>query len=198
MKDNTRTIKCKCCGKEIKSDNKIVEREDYGYVYSVEHYESLETFINKEEGKEVLGECFCKECYENLDWSIRVIEVANGQQFLDNIKNMKEELEEECLKKIKQLENRASRIERNIEIIKEVENMSDLSLEQIYVMREDEYPESADLLLKYKKSIPIKPIIRVGKVGYYEDSYKCPVCKNYVYSKYNKCGCCSQTIDWSE
>jgi hypothetical protein len=158
MEDNTRVIKCKCCGKEINSKNKIVERENYGYIYSVDHYDSLETFINEEEGKEVLGEYFCKECYDNLDWSIRVIEITNGQEFLDNIDNMKEELEEEYLKKIRQLENRALRVKRNIEIIRSVENMSDLTIEQIYAMSEDEYPKDASLLLEYKKSVPVKPI----------------------------------------
>lgn len=208
MKDNTRDIKCKCCGKELETYNKEVEKESYGYIYSVDYYKELETFLSYGAGEKKFGEYFCNECLKDIDESIRKIELKEGQDFIDNLDNNKQDLEKELSykieqlrkeysNKVKELDKRSMKVKKYIKDIENAKDMKSINFKEIKIMKND-YPSKLRILSDYKKSFSVIPLNRTSEGLIYEVGI-CPTCgervaNNFPYDRY--CNHCQQKLKW--
>lgn len=208
MKDNTRVIKCRCCEKELETYNKEVEKESYGYIYSVDYYKELETFLCEGAGEKKFGQYFCNDCLKDMDESIRKVELKEGQDFIDNLDINKqkvekelldkiEQLKQEYLNKVKELDKRAKKVKKYIKDIKTAKDIKSIKFKELNIMKDD-YPSKLRILSDYKKSFPVTPLNRTSEGKIYEVGI-CPTCgervaNNFPYDRY--CNHCLQKLKW--
>jgi hypothetical protein len=207
MKDNTKNIKCSCCGKELKTYNSIVEKESYGYMYSVDYHKELETFVCDEEGEKKFGVYLCTDCNNDTDKSVKAIIIQEGQTFLNNIDIIKQNLEKELFNNIESLKQKYledvkntdikfNRIQKDIENIENIEDIKSIEFSDIKVM--EKYYPNLKVLSDYKKKIPVEPLNRSSQNSIYESGI-CPTCGRSVLNNFpygRRCNNCSQLLTW--
>jgi hypothetical protein len=128
-------IKCDMCKKEIKTYG--VEQTNY---YDYEPEKEICYYPLPEENAHLVGNYICDECYNNLEKTVRESYIEVGEKFISDLGKRKQVEYNKYLEKVAVLEKENNKIKNYLNILKNINNITELNKDIIHALTHGQYP----------------------------------------------------------